>query len=408
MKTRHSYNRNNDSQDQTNAGGVTKWRLSNRGRNLRRTLPRQPKPVISVGPRMSTPNHFVVPVDRLCPCRNLSLQEYISKQVSENLAATIRDRDVLETESSIKVFERAWGWVKIVGAIAAVLLAIMGAGILWKVSDWWHAVDTAKSTVTETANTAKQQIQDSSNSSLTSVQNASLAAQKASGQAATDAKAQSQLMSRAASETKQELSQESADVKNQVEATRSQLGAAQALRPGMEETQKQLATALEQVQAQQKAISSSQNFVKEIFSSYTTDIISVGNEPKSAYAIQPQGEKPFNINGKNIAFVYLLLHSTPIQGTVQLQWGVFAQPRNSYFMVAHNLLVTLWGDPQGGLGQNAFDISYFPDTGDKETIKSLTVRDGRVYADGEPLPKLGQVDPDFKGNKWMPAPTQAK
>jgi hypothetical protein len=38
----------------------------------------------------------------------LSLQEYISKQVSENLVATIRDRDVLESESSIRVFERAW------------------------------------------------------------------------------------------------------------------------------------------------------------------------------------------------------------------------------------------------------------------------------------------------------------
>jgi hypothetical protein len=338
----------------------------------------------------------------------LSLQDYIAKQVSENLASAIRDRDVLETESSIKVFERAWGWVKIVGAIATALLAIMGAGILWKVSDWWHAVDNAKGTVTETATTAKQQIQETSNASLTTINNASLDAQKASDQAAAEARKQSQLMSRTASRTKQELSQESADVRRQVATTKSQLEAAQALRPGMEETQKQLATALEQVQAQQKVISSSQNFVKEIFSSYRTDILSVGSQPSRAYAIQPQGEKPLVLNGKQITVVYILLSSAPIQGTVQLQWGVYSQPRNSYFVMIHNLLVTFWGDPEGSLGQNAFDISYFPDVGDKDLIKSLTVKDGRVYADDEPLPKIGQVDPDFKGNKWTPAPVPPK
>jgi hypothetical protein len=50
---------------------------------------------------------------------------------------------VLETESSIKVFQRAWDWVKIVFAIAAVLFAIVGGGVVWKVSDWWSGVDKA-------------------------------------------------------------------------------------------------------------------------------------------------------------------------------------------------------------------------------------------------------------------------
>jgi hypothetical protein len=339
----------------------------------------------------------------------LSLQNYISKQVSENLAAAIRDRDVLETESAIKVFERAWGWVKIVGGIATALLAIVGAGVLWQVSDFWHAADAAKTTVTETANTAKQQIQTSSNGSLTSIRNASAEAQKASGQAATDAKVQSQLIAMTASKTKRELSEESADVKNQVTATKSQLEAAQALRPGMEETQKQLTTALEQVQHQQKVISSSQNFVKEIFSSYTTDIVSVGSNPNNTYAIQPPTPgKPIVWNGKTITVVCILLHATPIQGTVQLQWGVYAQPRNSYTMLWHNVFVTFWGDPPGNLGQNAFNISYFPDTQDKDLIKSLAVKDGRVYADGEPLPKVGEADPDFKGNKWTSITPQPK
>ena len=76
----------------------------------------------------------------------LSLAEYINKQVSERVAASVRDRNVLETESAIKVFERAWGWVKIVGGIAVALLAIVGGGVIWKVSDW-RAVDTAQQSV---------------------------------------------------------------------------------------------------------------------------------------------------------------------------------------------------------------------------------------------------------------------
>jgi predicted amidophosphoribosyltransferase len=40
----------------------------------------------------------------------LGLNDYICEKVEEQLRDAIRDRDILETESSIKVFERAWGW----------------------------------------------------------------------------------------------------------------------------------------------------------------------------------------------------------------------------------------------------------------------------------------------------------
>src|SRR6185312_14903305 len=122
----------------------------------------------------------------------LSLEDFIAKRVSENVATAIRDRNVLETESSIRVFERAWGWVKIVGTIAAALLVLVGAGVTWKVSDWWRAVDSAKIAVTETANTARQQIHSSSTVSLNSIRKASTAAQKAGLQASANVKEQSQ------------------------------------------------------------------------------------------------------------------------------------------------------------------------------------------------------------------------
>jgi hypothetical protein len=46
-------------------------------------------------------------------------------------------------------------------------------------------------------------------------------------------------------------------------------------------------------------------------------------------------------------------------------------------------------------------VSYFPDKEDETIIQSLSVRDGRVFADGEPLPKFNQPDLEFKGNKWF-------
>jgi hypothetical protein len=48
--------------------------------------------------------------------------------------------------------------------------------------------------------------------------------------------------------------------------------------------------------------------------------------------------------------------------------------------------------------------SYFPDKSDTEIIKELRVENGRIYADGEPMPLFNQADPGFKGNKWMTAP----
>ena len=76
--------------------------------------------------------------------------------------------------------------------------------------------------------------------------------------------------------------------------------------------------------------------------------------------------------------------------------------------------------PEDWKDENVFLVGYHRDftvdRGQRELITIFNEEEfkkdngyhGRVYADGEPLPKLGQVDPDFKGNKWMPAPTQAK
>jgi hypothetical protein len=100
--------------------------------------------------------------------------------------------------------------------------------------------------------------------------------------------------------------------------------------------------------------------------------------------------------------VFLLLQSTPILGTLQLQFHIYAQPPNSYIIFTHNLVVFFWEPAPETLQQQQLSVSYFPDTGDKDIIHVLSLSKDRAFADGEPLPKFNQPDPDFKGNKWMP------
>ena len=64
----------------------------------------------------------------------LHLNDYIAKKVKDQLAETIQNRDVLERESSIKVFNQAWGWIKLFGGISIELFVLTGAGVVWKAS----------------------------------------------------------------------------------------------------------------------------------------------------------------------------------------------------------------------------------------------------------------------------------
>src|SRR5262245_39264458 len=88
----------------------------------------------------------------------LNLNDYIAKKVKDQLADTIQNRDVLERESSIKVFKQVWDWLKIFGAVAGILLVFIGVFFAWKVSDFWSGVDKAKQSVEDTAKKSNEEI----------------------------------------------------------------------------------------------------------------------------------------------------------------------------------------------------------------------------------------------------------
>ncbi len=164
----------------------------------------------------------------------------------------------------------------------------------------------------------------------------------------------------------------------------------------MEAIQKQLGKATSDLQAQQQVISNSEEFVKHVFSSHITAIYNLPQIPTNQYKILPRLASSGN------SVLLLILPSAPIPGTLQIQYSVLIEPPNS-FTTLHNLLIFFWGDPPETLKQKQISISYFPDSKDKDLIHSLSEHDGRIFADGEPLPKFNQPDPDFKGDKWIPA-----
>jgi hypothetical protein len=328
----------------------------------------------------------------------LILSDYVSARVSKEFAAFTKDRQILETESAIRVFERAWGWVKIVGGIAAALIALAGVGVLWKVSDWWKSVDSAKQSVISTANSTKDEITQGATDSLKQIQDSAGAAKTQSEKASQMIGQQVKGLDAAVAQTKRTMQQEASHLKDDVADARSKLAAANALQPQMQQMQQQLGEESKQLEDQKKLISSSEEFVKQIFSTHEINTFNVAKESTGGkYAVLPPPDKSSGGNST----VFLLLDATPIPGTLQLQYHIYTQPPYSYFVLVHNLVVFFWGQSTDQLSQQPLYASFFPDKRDKDTIQKLTVKDGRVYADGEPMPFFNRPDPTFKGNKWI-------
>ena len=330
----------------------------------------------------------------------LALDEFINVKVDSQLTDAIRDRDVLETESSIKVFEKAYGWMKLLLGVATVALAIVGVVVGYQAWDFTKGIDKAKQSVTEAAKTSADDISRVSSQSKQDVSKSLDAATNEIKVASDNAIKQSRSTEAQAAQSKAEISKQTDSFRTDLDASRHQLQAASELQPQIERLQTKLTQTNTDVEAQKKLLSNSEDFVKNIFSTHRAEVFfglpQAQGSPPGRYAIVPPAK------GSNTTVVLLLLTATPIPNTLQLQFHVFAQQPNTYAVLAHNLVIFFWGDPAATLEGKQLSASYFADLSDKEIIHSLSEHDGRWFADDEPLPKFNQPDPDWKGNKWMP------
>jgi len=154
----------------------------------------------------------------------------------------------------------------------------------------------------------------------------------------------------------------------------------------------------EELTRQQKVLSTSEEFAKNLFGSHQVEFFQPGQASPERCRVLPR-------KSGNGATVYLLLSKVPIPQTLQLQYHVYSQPSNSYASIG-NLVIFSWGDPADNLKAHQLAVSYFPDNSSRAEITALSETDGRVYADGEPLFRYGESDPGFTGNKWVKLTSQ--
>lgn len=185
---------------------------------------------------------------------------------------------------------------------------------------------------------------------------------------------------------KVQIARQTASVQTEIDGLHKQIETADELQPEM-------VSIREELTRQRQVLSSSQDLAKNIFSSHQVEFFQPEQTPLEHFKVLPR------IKG-NGATVYFLLNKVPIAQTLQLQFHIFSQPNNSYVTI-HNLVIFSWGDPADALKSHQLSASYFPDPADSDMIKVLSEKDGRVYADGEPLFRFGEPDPSFHGDKWV-------
>jgi hypothetical protein len=347
----------------------------------------------------------------------LSLSSFVSKQVDARLSEATRDRQIVETESAIRIFETAFGWAKLVAGVGAALLAILAIGATWRFIDLRSAANSAQiavndtrgaaeKSITDVASTTQSEIAAKSAESVKAIQAAANSASESSKKAQQEEEAQGNSISKQATKVREDFQSQAATVTKDVASAREQIQAASQLQPQMQAMQGQLTAAQAQITEQQRVITSSADFAKQIFSSHQQVTFERRVADKRSFAIIPIKRNLSTATEPNTPpadALYLLLPNVPVASTVQIQFNQTVASPNS-FVWFHNLLVAFIDkSAEDFLLGKPVTISYFPDPEDTNLIHKIEVQDGRVFADGEAIPKIGDDDPTFRGSKWFPA-----
>ena len=304
------------------------------------------------------------------------LEEKLDQQVEKAISARFTDQRLVALETSDLVLNRITSHVKLVlwlgsGIVALILLGITILG-LRKYNDFASLVQQAETQVLPKLDAAKEE------------------GQKAE-RAATDA-------TQAAAQAKHDIEQVNRDVQGELKKASGITSQVQALSGRVSDVEKQttgkiseanqhvsaqvsdldakVATALGDISRQQEKLANTDELVETLFSKGLIEIFPIVDSPR--FVALPFGGH---------VDVYILLKQPPIFQTLELQWHVYVQPKNSYFLMS-NVIVFNWGQTLDALKPNPLIVSYIPDPRVPASVKQLTAKDGTVFADGQALPKM--------------------
>lgn len=320
----------------------------------------------------------------------LALQDFLQTCVRDTLKDVVRDKNLVEMDVFYKVAERLFTWARIAVATLAVVLAPIAFIGIEKWSDLYTTIDREKSSIASTSEASQNDIRKSTAEYRKGIQSATDSAQMTIESATKQAVSKSATVERSAAAALGLIESSSLRLEDSVTRVNSQLQTAQTLKQEVTQLRNDLAGARKEIEEQQKVLLNQELFVKNIFSSHRFDVFDANSAP-AIFRIVPTPPKG--------AIIYMLLSHIPVAETVQIQYHIFSQPRTSY-VVMDNLVYFVWSDSVKDFLPKQLTVSYFPDKTRTQLLKSIREKDGRIYVDDEPFPKVGP-DPDYKGNKWF-------
>jgi hypothetical protein len=141
------------------------------------------------------------------------------------------------------------------------------------------------------------------------------------------------------------------------------------------EMQGSLNSAQQALQKQQEKLSDLDQLLTSFYEARKTEIFETKPDSSNLVALK---------HDDSHVTIYVILSSPPIPQTLDLQWHVFAQPKNSYFIYG-NVLMFRWAQSVESFRTQALTVTYVPMPKQKPIGSKLSLRGNRVFMDEEPL-----------------------
>jgi hypothetical protein len=310
----------------------------------------------------------------------------VKTRVEEFIKEKFKDQKAVQNETATAVLDQveksAKQFLFFAGIPTAILLAILAVTGIEKYRDFATLVENGKTDVKQRIEQAKTEIGKAQSA-------ASDAKSKADeAQHTTDtvtAEVNKELG--AAKEITRNVQTLNARVSELEKQSASQMRAStEKVESQVKELRLQMDTASKEITEQSKKISSTDEIVKALFSKGTSEYFDM--KANSATVVI----SPYKFSDKSGAFVFMLLKSPPIYQTLELKWKYSSEPRNSYGVIKNNVVFFNWAEPVETLRSSQMEVYYVPDpTSKNQNFKSLSVREGKLYADDEAIFTLTQL-----------------
>jgi hypothetical protein len=302
------------------------------------------------------------------PLTSTDYRQVIHAEVTGFLADHLKDRHVVEIELCESVVGRLEKWTKWFGWGVALPVALILGGLTFFGFEKVHDINILAAKVD---NEVKPKVEGAMRDADEASKNANQA-KLTSEQVVIDVN--NQLMSaRGVTAKVEELSVKVAALESQT--TTKVTSATKRIEQQVNEVDQRVSDAQARISETEQKLTDTGELVKSLFASSRVeefDETMVGH-----YIVR---------EGNNRRVIYMLLKEIPIPQSVQLQFYISTEPRNSYFTI-NNVVIFFWGDPPEVLKQHPLLVSYTADPNAKEKpFHTLEIRKDLIFADSVQLP----------------------